>query len=608
MKSLWQTQQGLLKVFPKGASTFYVWYSIVTGALALLDTAALALIALAITPLATGKPISLPMLGELPASATVWVILVICTLFILKGVLAIALHWYATRRFARYELEVGNHLFKAYSHSSWEDRSRLSTAEVTRIVDLSIANANKGFILPLSQIPTNLFTFVAVLSVLVIAQPVTALTALVYLSLVSGVVMIAVTKRIRTAGLHNRRFGYNVATIMTEVVDALKELTLRGKLDEVGRVVSQNRHRATRARANLSFLSIIPKYVFEAALIGGFLLVGGISYLLDGPQAAVVSIGLFAATGFRLIPAMNGILSGFNLASANEAFAHDVIRELNSAREKHVMEVAERPDPETLPESPNSLRLTDVQFRYPRTDVNVLDDISLEIPFGSQLAIVGPSGAGKSTLVDLLLGLSLPTGGQIAIDEVQLDRVIRQWRGRVGYVPQRVSLFDASIAQNVALTWVDDFDEDRVRWALERAQLTELLERPDDIHDRIGERGSSISGGQQQRLGIARALYSDPLVLVLDEATSALDTGTENRVTMAMRELQGDLTFITIAHRLATIRDYDQVCYLEDGTIQGIGSFDEVVDAVPAFAAQAHLAGLVGPERLKALEKPESHQ
>ena len=592
MKSLWNTLLELFDVLPRGAKPFYLWYSIVTGALAILDTLALALIVAVVTPLAAGRPIELPVLGIMPESATPWLVVVIAALFILKGVFATALHWVATRRFARYELEVGNELFRAYTHSSWEKRSQLSTAEVTRIVDSSMANTNLGFILPLSQVPGNALTFVSVLTVLVVAQPATALIAFVYLALALVVMTLLVSRKSRQAGRVNRGYAYRVATIMTEMVDALKEVVLRGKLDEIGEVVSKNRRVATRARANMSFLGVVPKYAYEAVLIGGFLIVGGSAYLFEGKEAVLVAVSLFAATGFRMIPALNAVQGSFTIASANEVYARDVIREMRNAKSLEVVR-SQSEDTGALPESPRLLELRDVCFRYPSAERDVLNGVSLTIPFGSSVAIVGPSGSGKSTLIDILLGLSVPTGGEILIDGIPLQHVIKQWRNRVGYVPQRVAVFDASVAQNVALTWERDYDEERVVRALNRAHLGELASRGAGIEARVGARGAAISGGQQQRLGIARALYSDPLVMVMDEATSSLDTATENRVTESMRELQGEVTFITVAHRLATIREYDQVCYLDGGSILGKGTFDEVVAQVPAFRKQAELAGLL---------------
>src|SRR5690606_34008878 len=174
------------------------------------------------------------------------------------------------------------------------------------------------------------------------------------------------------------------------------------------------------------------KYAFEAALIGGFLLVGGTAYLIGGAAEAIVAISLFAATGFRMIPAMNAVQSSFTTSSANEVYARDVIRELTELRKADVVET-HLSDTETLPEEPQLLTLSNVHFRYPGNTEDVLKNIDLEIPFGSSLAIVGPSGSGKSTLIDILLGLSIPTGGELAIDGLPLTSVMRQWRSRVGY-------------------------------------------------------------------------------------------------------------------------------------------------------------------------------
>jgi ATP-binding cassette subfamily C protein len=148
----------------------------------------------------------------------------------------------------------------------------------------------------------------------------------------------------------------------------------------------------------------------------------------------------------------------------------------------------------------------------------------------------------------------------------------------------------------VALSWTDSFDRDQVRASLKQAQLLDIIEgREDGIDGAVGERGMSLSGGQRQRLGIARALYTKPLVLVMDEATSALDTATEAAVGKAIAKLHGKITLISVAHRLATIRDADRIYFMSGGRVQASGTFDELVATVPEFAVQASLAGLVDP-------------
>nr|WP_250544655.1 ABC transporter ATP-binding protein [Canibacter zhuwentaonis] len=584
-------------VLPKGAKSFYIWYSIITSSLTLLDTAALGLIALTVTPLIGNLTVKLPVIGEIQREHTVWLLLIICLLFVIKGAFAVALHWYATRRFASYELAVGQQLFDAYIRAPWAERSRYSTAEVTRIVDGAMANANMQFIVPLSHVPGNFFTFMGVLSVLIITQPIIALLSFVYLALISLVMLRVISRRSGLAGETNRNISYRVATVMTEMVQALKEVTLRGKLNHVAEVVRGQRQSATKARADLSFYVAIPKHMLDAALIGGFLLVGGASYLLGGAESAVVSLAMFAATGFRMIPALNSIQGSISLAKAAEVYARDVITELKRANISRGVVAADAnasADTALMPQNPQQLRLRNVNFRYAGADKNVLSDINLEIPFGSRVAIVGPSGAGKSTLVDILLGLSVPTSGKITIDNISLNSILQEWRSRVGYVPQKVAVFDGTVAQNVALTWGETHDSERILRVLAQAELSDICDRRDGLNAKMGENGAQISGGQQQRLGIARALYTDPLIMVLDEATSSLDTETEKRVMEAMNTLAGEVTFITIAHRLATVRDYDLICYVADGKIRSVGSFAEVARAVPEFRKQAELAGLGG--------------
>lgn len=240
------------------------------------------------------------------------------------------------------------------------------------------------------------------------------------------------------------------------------------------------------------------------------------------------------------------------------------------------------------------LELTDVTFRYPEAPSPAITSVTLEVPAGSSLAIVGSTGAGKSTLADVMLGLLEVESGDICLSGLPPRAANQRWPGAVSYVPQDVMLVNGSIRENVALGLPRTFFDDARVWeALERAQLAAFLrESRQGLDTLVGEHGVRLSGGQRQRLGLARGLLTDPRLLVLDEATSALDADTERAISEALHSMQGDVTLIVIAHRLATIRNLDQVAFLSGGHLEAVGTFDQVKSANPEFRRQAALLGL----------------
>lgn len=591
MVTIFRTFRELLPLLPGDARRFLIAYMLGTSILALVDVVAIGLIAAALGSMIAGREIPLPIVGTISPSEYVWFLLAIALIVIGKSVASLGLQWLATRRFARFELEIGDRLFGAYIRAPWMERLGRNTAQLVRLADVGIANTVSGFIIPVTTLPALIVTSTSVLAVILIADPITALVTILYLGLIAFLLARVLSKRSVQAGRVNRDYSFKVASLMTDMVSALKEITLRDKAGEVAQVVHDNRIHSTRARSNIAFLSAVPKFVLDAGLIGGFLLVGGVSYLLNGPAGALASVALFGVAGFRLVPSLTGLQSLMTTTLSNGPHVQAVLNDIRAAEGYRAR--AEVIGRAPIEGEPRVLRLRDVGFTYPSAERPALHGVHLDIPLGSSVGIVGSSGSGKTTLVDLLLGLLSPTEGEIRLDEALLDDVLGAWRRRVGYVPQDVALFDGSIAQNVALAWGGGIDRDQVERALRRAQLWDFVEqRPGGMDAAVGERGMALSGGQRQRLGIARALYSDPLVLVLDEATSALDTKTEADVVAAIRSLHGEVTVLSVAHRLATIRDNDLVCFLADGRLVARGSFDEVRAAVPQFADQAALAGL----------------
>jgi len=593
VKRILITFRAIMPHLPPRAQRYIVTFVVLSSLLAMLDVAALMLLAASLAAMLAGNAIQLPVLGRIGTEGYVWILVAVSGLIILKSVLAVVQQWFATRKMASFELEIGRRLFDSYIRAPWTERLQRNTTHLVRLADVGIANVTSGFLLPFMSLPSLITTAVLIVIVLIVVQPMTALVTVAYLGAIACLLYLVLARRTVQAGRVNRDYSFRVASLMTDMVSALKEITLRNKEAEVAQVVQDDRAHAARARANINFLSAVPKFVLDSAIVGGFLLVGGITLALQGPVAAVAAVALFGVAGFRLVPSLTGFQALVSTMIANIPHVDAVLRDIESSR--HYLAKAETIGHEPIAGEPTRLDLSDVSFRYPGAASLALDGVSGVIPLGSTLGVVGASGAGKSTLIDILLGLITPTGGSIRVGDQELRDVMAAWRSRVGYVPQDVSLFDATIAQNVALTWGEDIDEDRVRAALARAHLLGVVEeRSGGIHGRVGDRGLQLSGGQRQRLGIARALYTDPLVLVMDEATSSLDTTTEDAVSRSIRELHGQVTVISVAHRLSTIRSADQVWFMRDGGVHARGTFDEVVAAEPDFAVQARLAGLHG--------------
>jgi ABC-type multidrug transport system fused ATPase/permease subunit len=593
VKNAWKLYREILSVLPPKAQRFLVRYSLSLSLLATLDAAALGLLAVVIGPIINGTDPSFPLIGTVSGNGILVAIGLICLLIILKGVLSILVIWRATRVFANFELVIGSRLFDSYLRSGWAERLKRNSADVVRLTDSSVSSMVSSYLRPITTLPGEIFSFVAVVIVLAFVQPLVALTALVYLSILGAILFFWVTKRSREAGRVGLRFSLRSSRLITEMVGALKEVTLRNKSQEAADVVRANRRRTTQARSNAQFLAQVPRFILESGLIGGFVVVGLVGLASGGVTEATTAVALFGLAGFRMAPSVVRFQSIVSQMATSEPQARAVLAEIK--RSELNPNSSEELGSEELPENPQALTLSDVTFQYSEGGANALSGVSLAIPFGSTVAFVGASGAGKSTIVDILLGLMSPTSGLVDVDGVALDRLTRSWRSHVAYVPQDVSLFDATVAQNVALTWTNDYDEDKVRDALRQAQLLETIEsREGGIFARIGERGLSLSGGQRQRLGIARALYAEPLFLVMDEATSALDTTTEAAVGDAIRRLKGSMTIVTVAHRLATVKEADEIFFMKDGHLLESGTFDELVARVPDFAKQAKLAGL-GP-------------
>jgi ABC-type multidrug transport system fused ATPase/permease subunit len=242
----------------------------------------------------------------------------------------------------------------------------------------------------------------------------------------------------------------------------------------------------------------------------------------------------------------------------------------------------------------HEIRLNRVSFSYPGGCVPVINEQTFVIRKNTTVGLVGPTGCGKTTTVDILLGLLEPQSGTFLVDDVEItNENIGSWRLLIGYVPQHIYLADDSVAKNIAFGVPEKFiDMEAVEKAARIANVHDFIseEMPAKYETVVGERGIRLSGGQVQRIGIARALYHNPAVLVLDEATSFLDGLTEASIMDAIHALSHEKTIIMIAHRLATVRECDEIFSMDHGMVVNKGTYEELVERSERFRKIAQLS------------------
>ena len=424
---------------------------------------------------------------------------------------------------------------------------------------------------------------------------------LTFFSLIYFLLLLFGLQRVLSSiGIRSGREGsltnIQATSLIQEVIASFREMYVADKFKFTVSRFLEIRSRGSKSVADAQWVGLVPKFAMESALVLGASLLAVYQFTKNESATALGVSIVFLASGSRILPSLlriQGAISAIHSNLGPAEYSFQLIQELKDESNQ----TNEGFDTELSPISPqfhSSISLKGVCFSYPGKHIMALSEIDLEIPSGSTIAIVGGSGAGKSTLVDVILGLHSPQQGEVLLSGVSPRMAIKFWPGKVGYVPQAVSLFNSTVRENVAIGRdQENIDDKRVWMALEKSHLADFIrENPEGLDMGVGERGLKLSGGQKQRLGLARALYEEPELLVLDEATSALDAETEEAISSAINRLSGQTTHITIAHRLTTVRGADKVIFMEKGRIIASGTFEEVRAAVPQFNNQAKLLGL----------------
>ena len=429
---------------------------------------------------------------------------------------------------------------------------------------------------------------------LFVVDPLTAIGIFLVFSLIGFILYYSMHVKAKKLGVETSLLSIQSNEKIVEVFSSYRESVVRNRRDYYAREIGKVRYALADASAETSFMPYVSKYVIETSVVVGALLISATQFILQDATHAVATLAIFLAAGTRIAPAVLRVQQGSIQIRQSLGLAAPTLNLIDALGDARVIENVD--DTVDIEHSGfiSEIQVSDVSLTYPSKHTPAISDVTLTIPSGTFVAFVGPSGAGKTTIIDVLLGVLHPDSGSVLISGLPPLLAVAKWPGAVSYVPQDVVIASGTIRENVALGYPPEAATDElVMSALKVAHLDKFVaEMPHGVDTQVGERGTKISGGQRQRLGIARAMFTRPNLLVLDEATSSLDGETEANISDAINALRGSTTVVMIAHRLSTVRNADIVVYLSKGKIMAMGTFEEVRKTVPDFDRQAKLMGL----------------
>lgn len=501
-----------------------------------------------------------------------------CLAALLAGILRLILLWASTRLSFAAGSDLSISIYQRTLYQPYSVHVARNSSEIISGISVKANGIINYAITPFLTLLSSSVLMISILCALLYLDPGIAIFSFIGF----GCIYILIAWVTRT---QKRKNSQDIARESTQVIKSLQEglggirdILIDGSQEIYCDVYRKADFKLRKAQGSNQFLAQSPRYGIEAL---GMVLIAVLAFALaqesDGVTKVIPVLGVLAFGAQRLLPVMQQAYASWSSIQGGKASLQDALDLLDQPLPDHINNLSIQ-----VLKFEKQIAIKQLSFRYGNTTPYILEELDFKIAKGSRVGFIGSTGSGKSTLLDIIMGLLPPTEGFLEVDGVPITKQNqRSWHSHVAHVPQAIFLSDGTIEENIAFGIPRHLiDRKRVLRSAEQAQISESIESwPNRYQTLVGERGIRLSGGQRQRIGIARALYKQADVIILDEATSALDNNTEEAVMKAINNLNPSLTILIIAHRISTLRNCSQIIKLNNGRIESICSYSDIVSA-----------------------------
>jgi len=490
--------------------------------------------------------------------------------FLLKNLFLVILLFYQGNFFRNVKINLSKKLFYFYTDSSFLYHLNNNPSNLSRNVTDEIIGVY-NYLFNITLLIRESVAILVIFLLVVIVDPISAICICFFLGIISIINIKKIKPYLKTKAVNNQQVRKNIIQTIFETFGSIKDIKIFNKEKNVKEYFDKNIAVFEKNNFHFVIFSRLPRILLEVLSIIGIIIISFfyLTFLKSSGNLFPI-LSLLAISVMRFIPAFNSVILAVYYLKIYQQSLKLISKEINLINNENLNEknITSRVTKEKT-QSKSLLSIENLNYQYEGRNSFKLIDINLSINKGKKIAITGSTGSGKSTLFYLILGLVKPTSGGTFFNGVNIFDDLNKWRKVIGYISQNIFLLDGSIKKNISFDFLDDtIDEKRLKTSIQIADLSDKISSLEKgFETQVGTDGLAFSGGERQRIAIARAVYKDPEIFFMDEFTSALDTKTEDKIISNFHKYLPNSTMVMIAHRKETIEKCDEVWKIQDGRL-----------------------------------------